>query len=355
MTSGTRHLRSLTSLRFLAAALVVLYHCGVQSSPDLTQPYAALRFGFLGVTFFFVLSGFVLVWSARDGDTVGGFYRRRFARVWPLHALTLLLAVLLVALSLVERRWEGPPWAFALNLALLQAWSGDVDVIYGFNGVSWSLSAEAVFYALFPLLLLRARRHGPVATIAGGVALLLAGGVLAEATGAMWVAVSLPACRVGEFVVGMGLALLVHRGVPRVPPLLAMGVLAGSYAALVVGNRLSAGRLADHAWVAALVVLPGVALVLVAYATRDLAGGGGWLTRPVAVRLGAWSFALYLVHELVLRVAHPVLVDRLWVAPVAVVVALALAGALHEWVEQPLERRLRGGTGRPAQPAPVTR
>lgn len=335
------HLRSLTSLRFLAAALVVLYHSSIQSTADLSQPYAALRFGYLGVTFFFVLSGFVLVWSARDGDTVGGFYRRRFARVWPLHALTVMLAVLLATLALIDQR--GPVAAFPLNLALLQAWSGDVDVIYGFNGVSWSLSAEAFFYALFPLLLLRARRHGPVATIAGGVALLLAGGVLAEATGAMWVAVSLPAYRVGEFVVGMGLALLVRRGVSRVPPLLAMGVLAGSYTALVVGNRLSAGTLADHAWVAALVVLPGVALVLVAYATRDLAGGGGWLTRPVAVRLGAWSFALYLVHELVLRVAHPVMVDRLWVAPVAVVVALALAGALHEWVEQPLERRLRGG------------
>jgi peptidoglycan/LPS O-acetylase OafA/YrhL len=47
----------------------------------------------VGVSSFFALSGFVLTWSLRAADTKRAFYRRRFARVYPLHFLTLLFAV----------------------------------------------------------------------------------------------------------------------------------------------------------------------------------------------------------------------------------------------------------------------
>lgn len=351
MTRGSQHLRSLTSLRFFAAAMVVLYHAGIQSSPDLIQPYALLSFGHLGVAFFFVLSGFVLVWSARDGDRAMPFYRRRFARVWPLHALTFSLAVGLGVAGLIDNR--GPAWSAPVNLALLQAWATDGEVLYGYNSVSWSLSAEAFFYLLFPVLLLLARRVGPVATVGAGAAWLVVAGVAADAIG--YGVHALPLYRVGEFVFGMGLALLVHRGVPRISPAIAVGSLVASYGALIVLNRLTAGDLLARAWIAVILVLPGIALVLLAFARRDMDGGEGALTHPLLVRLGAWSFALYMVHELVLRVARPVMLDHLWTVPLAIVVSVLLSGLLFEWFERPVERRLRGRSRPAVQLEPAAR
>lgn len=340
MTRGSQHLRSLTGLRFFAAAAVVLYHAGIQSAPGYDQPYALLRFAYLGVTFFFVLSGFVLVWSARDSDTASGFYRRRFARVWPVHALTFVAAIALAAAALIDQR--GPARSSLLNVTLLQAWSNDGEVVYGFNGVSWSLSCELFFYALFPLMLPIARRAGALATVAAGVAWLVVGIVLATSVDQQWILVAFPAYRVGEFVVGMGLALWVLQGGRGATRSLALGATVVSYAGLLVLNRLTAGALSDRPWLVALGILPAVALVLVTFARSDRAGVEGWSTAPWLVRLGQWSFALYMVHELLLRALSPVLEEHLWVAPFAVVACVALSGAVYEWFERPVERRLRG-------------
>lgn len=341
VTRGSRHLRSLTSLRFFAAAAVVVYHAGVWSSPD-GQPYALARFAYLGVTFFFVLSGFVLVWSSRASDTAGGFWRRRFARVWPVHALTFVVAVALGAAAVIDAR--GPGWSSMLNVTLLQAWSSDSDVIYGFNGVSWTLSCEAFFYALFPLLLPVARRLGGVVTVAAGFGWLLVGMVAATAAGQSWLLVAFPAYRVGEFVVGMGLALWVQEGRRGVSRGVALVFAAGSYGAVLVANRLTAGELAWRPWLVALGVLPAVAVLLVTFARSDVDGGGGWLARPSLVRLGQWSFALYMVHELLLRAFYPALQAYSWAVLVVAAGSVAVAGGVYRWVEAPIEKRLRGGT-----------
>ncbi|UCN13634.1 acyltransferase family protein [Cellulomonas iranensis] len=71
-------LDALTGLRFLAALVVVVFHLSLNrfflDAPALVDPLQGVlrNGGWLGVTFFFVLSGFVLTWSARPGDTPGG-------------------------------------------------------------------------------------------------------------------------------------------------------------------------------------------------------------------------------------------------------------------------------------------
>ena len=81
-------LPSLTGLRFWAALLVVTYHLSRQYH-RLPLVSSLVWYGRDGVTFFFVLSGFVLAWSYAGAALVPDrvFYRRRFARVWPLHLL----------------------------------------------------------------------------------------------------------------------------------------------------------------------------------------------------------------------------------------------------------------------------
>lgn len=81
------HLPSLTGLRFFAASMVVLLHAAQRFDPISGMTHV-VGFGYIGVSFFFMLSGFILAWTAREVDSPMQFYWRRFARVWPLHALT---------------------------------------------------------------------------------------------------------------------------------------------------------------------------------------------------------------------------------------------------------------------------
>src|SRR6266508_2403518 len=80
---------SLTGLRWWAAFFVFCHHM-TNLAPLPIRDF--LKYGTSGVTFFFVLSGFVLTWSAQPGTKIRTFYRRRFARIFPLYFLTLVAA-----------------------------------------------------------------------------------------------------------------------------------------------------------------------------------------------------------------------------------------------------------------------
>lgn len=341
MARDNVHLRSLTSLRFLAAGLVLIYHAGNWSTRDISQRYDWLQFGPLGVSFFFVLSGLVLVWSVDERDSAARFYRRRFARVWPLHALTFGFATALGIAGFIELRGslsDGP-----VNLALLQAWSFDGDTVFGFNSVLWSLSAEALFYALFPIAVVAARRAGPWFTIAFGVCWLLTGGVVMEVYEQLPVGATFPPYRMGEFVVGIGLGLLARqRRLPRIGTRTSTIIALATYGGLITLNQVTDGQITPRPWLYAILALPSIALVLIAFTHRDLGGSSGWLTTKVMVRLGQWSFALYMVHELILRILHPVLVNHVWLITPAMIAVVAASGVAYECFERPVERRLRG-------------
>lgn len=157
-----RRIEQVDAIRGVAALLIaVFYHnfsMGGQplySGPlDAWQPFAWLyRWGWTLVDLFFVISGFIFAHvylnkdcSLKAGTTVGGFVWSRFARLYPLHLVTLAVCGVLVIIA----NWLGMPdyrsssrEAFVENLLFLQAWHG------GFNNVSWSLSVEALCYALF--------------------------------------------------------------------------------------------------------------------------------------------------------------------------------------------------------------
>ena len=85
-------LDSLTGLRWWAAFAVFCYH--MMSFAPVPGLGAVARFGNHGVAFFFLLSGFVLTWSAGiSGTAVANFYWRRLARIYPAHVLALLVAI----------------------------------------------------------------------------------------------------------------------------------------------------------------------------------------------------------------------------------------------------------------------
>lgn len=352
-TRGTR-LDSLTGLRFFAALAVVLLHITASranSDPLVDVGTAAGRvteLGYLGVTFFFTLSGFVLTWSA-SGLAVSplAFYRRRFARVYPMHLLTALLA----GAALVVAGSAAGLGAWVASLLLVQAWVPDSDVYFALNGVSWSLSCEAFFYAITPLLLalvVRRSTRACWAAVGALLAIMVAVTVFlaAEAPSRdqdVWVS---PWFSVIAFVAGMTLALTVQRGNVRWPSLRWASI--ALIATLAVLLTLSwSDRWPRTA--ATLLILPSMVLLIGAAALRDLSGRRTWLARRSWVRLGEWSFALYLVHPLCIRAIHqvakvPTLKGLSGVGGLVAIVVLAIScsGVAYSFVERPAERRLRG-------------
>jgi peptidoglycan/LPS O-acetylase OafA/YrhL len=106
-----------------------------------------------------------------------------------------------------------------------------------------------------------------------------------------------------------------------------------------------------------LVTLLPYALLIFACAQADASGARNLLHRPSMVVLGQWSYAFYLVHYLVLRLAIylaediPSAAGKAGIVVASLAVSVALSGALFQWVERPLERRLRrdGGTATPSE------
>jgi peptidoglycan/LPS O-acetylase OafA/YrhL len=364
----TPRLHSLTGLRFAAALLVFGVHAySFIPVGGLAHDLGHLLLdpGDLGVSFFFVLSGFVLTWAARDagpGRGLGRFFAGRVLRIYPAYLVALALAV--------ASKWVGDladPVGNRMNqvnghnlstsLFLVQAWFPD-DVTYlGINPVAWSLSCEIAFYAAFPLLLPLLRRLGGRAlggTAAGLVALGLLMPVIAnlfvDPAHQRWFVYVLPVTRGVEFALGITLALLVRSGAWRGPGLpLASALFAANY--LIV-------NLLPHAVRDTAAVLATTALLIPAAATADLTGARSLWRHPLLIRLGDASYAFFLVHLTIVTTAMTILGRShdypAWQAvPLALgflVVSYAIALPLHRYVEAPAMRLLRRRP-RPAIPA----
>ena len=169
--SEARRFVVLDFYRFVAALGVFIFHLKLIDtgiSPAWNGSYG------LFVDMFFILSGFVISYSypsdARGVRAYSRFMIRRIARIYPLHLLSLLIFVVLIAVGL-ERTARSTPLDFLYNLLLLQAW-GVTDHL-SFNSPSWSISAEFFCYLIFPLLMLVARKLHPLALAAVVAALYL--------------------------------------------------------------------------------------------------------------------------------------------------------------------------------------
>jgi peptidoglycan/LPS O-acetylase OafA/YrhL len=213
--SGKIH--ALTSLRFFAALFVVCYHTIWTFLPEIQRGGLLGRFLNLGntsVSFFFLLSGYILgVVYLRRGRPValGDFYRARFARVYPLFLLTLLLDTPSVFLRSIPRLGlagaeSNTAIAFGGAAVMLQGWRMQFCYI---DYPNWSLSVETLFYLIFPFLgvalwKLRGRMIWMV-----GVAIYLGGlGLALLASQHMWrdKAERLPILHVSTFALGVLLA-----------------------------------------------------------------------------------------------------------------------------------------------------
>ncbi|WP_165984144.1 acyltransferase [Streptomyces sp. YIM 98790] len=368
-TTPPLHLSSLTGLRFLAAFAVffshVYYVFWYVEEPGPTFTRAVLVAASAGVSFFFVLSGFVLTWSARPEDTAGAFWRRRFVKIYPNHVVAWAAALgLMVSAGTLVSAGQALP-----NLFLIQSWLPDHNHDAAANGVSWSLSCEIFFYACFPLLMVLAQRlstrqiTAAVVVTAVGIwmiptlafALLPDSPSFPEISATLhqhWFVYAFPVARLLEFVLGMLLATLVRRGrLGSVRPWHA-GVLLCLGAPVAVEVTFLRGLVS--------VLAVPLAVLVVAFANRDIRGGGSVLGRRGTVWLGTVSYAFFLIHYPVITAAVqffdidpvplPAAARILWSLAV-LAVSLGCAWAMYAGVERPLMRRFANPRG-PAGPRP---
>ncbi|MER7836495.1 acyltransferase [Streptomyces sp. NPDC096040] len=303
-------LPSLTGLRFYAATAVFLYHVtSRQLSPfsGRTAQDAARLFGVaggLGVSFFFILSGFILTWSARRTDTPGRFLRRRLVKLYPNHLVTFVAALVVFAGATTTSVRQWLP-----NLLLVQTWSWDPAVSFSVNAPSWSLGCELLFYLCFPLLLRAVKAISPerlwawAVTFAAAVVAVpafayavLPGEVRIPGWQAgevqNWFVYQLPPVRMLEFVLGMLLARIVLTdrwvGVRLWQAVLLCG--AGYAVALNVPYLYA---------LSAVWVIP-LGLLIPAAAVADVRGRRSPFRGRVMKWLGEVSFAFYLLQATVL-------------------------------------------------------
>lgn len=348
-----RNIRTLTSLRFFAAAIIVFGHMrgyfGIPSDWNAVFPH------YLGVSFFFVLSGFILCLSYpsfSDGRGRARYLLARFARIWPLHAFTFLLFCLT---SIATLDWYAD-WLFqpaslriaALNLLLLQAWSPFLNVAMSFNGASWSISAEAFFYVAFLWLVgLRPSRWYvlPLVGLAPAVILMIltqAMGLPRHAPDGVTMSKDLilyinPAARLFEFTLGMVAARLFARydgrrigrlaGTALELLAVAMIVMALSIMTYVTFSTGAPGRVLPEAvnlWLERCGAGPLFAAAIFIFAMER-----GWVARLLQHRLlilgGEISYAIYLTHQICMYTltrtveAPPAILSILFVGCVLVV------------------------------------
>ena len=296
----------LTSLRFFAAAAVAVVHLkgafGYETGNISFAP---------AITFFFVLSGFVLTHVYQefpDTRSVVRFYVSRIARLWPLHLMTALYFLLAIFV---------PSWEIVLsNLLLVQSWSMELATAMSMNGVSWSISVEVFFYLIFPAVVVT-RRYWP-AWLLGAILIVVigltmavrAGEVQEHLNGISWLSFLHvgPPARFLEFLAGVLTALLFrrHRQIKlsfqawTVLEILALvGVLASVQIEPLLTLSWSYLPPAVCVW-----LIQSGSFVTMCLAIFCFAHSGGALSRMLSLKpfifLGDISFALYMVHQLVL-------------------------------------------------------
>ena len=316
-------LDALTSLRFFAALLVFTWHC-----VPTHRISAVFSLGYIGVGFFFLLSGFILTYSYHAAFASGlgvravrAFYVARIARIVPLHLVT-MPPMILTMIFFGNPVWTGVSVPMrvtevAAQAALVQSWFSDRVVHFGGNGPSWSISVEAFFYALFPVLafaLLRVFRAAPprvVLAVAFGVWLLQTV-ILAPQRAAVddWRFYVFPPSRLVDFFVGMLLAIAVLRGNPAARWRL-RGTSMELLALAAVGLSVFISPLLPLALRFSAALMPAWAFAIYVFASQRGAISRV-LEHAVLVRLGEVSFAFYLIHLAVIALitywigpAHP--------------------------------------------------
>jgi peptidoglycan/LPS O-acetylase OafA/YrhL len=348
-------------MRGIAAVFVFGFHATYYlqfSSQDFHSGWNTFfrQGGYAAVGYFFVLSGFVLTWSHRPGDTARTFWRRRAFKIWPNHLITFAAAAMLLTWvsGFPQKFWHG-----VVNVLLIQSWWPQIEVRASYNGPAWSLAAEVLFYICFPVVLVLINKIRPerLWAWAGGVfagifgiaavgSWIIPGGTYFALSrnwfGELFWIYQFPASRMLDFVLGILLARIFIT--KRRIPFTMKGALALTVVAYVIG---SFGPITAGGFTYAAVMIIPIAFIILAAAKRDLDGKKSWVASRFMVWTGDVSFAFYMWHVLTLTYGYLWLFDQTPKGTLPVVaeflvlylLTMALSGLTFAFYERPIMNR----------------
>jgi peptidoglycan/LPS O-acetylase OafA/YrhL len=324
-------------LRLVAVIGVVLFHYGFQGPTALDRTFTALpelapfaRYGFLGVPVFFVISGFVIAYSAQ-GRTPTGFAIARFARIYPGFVFCMTLTFLAV-LAFGPPQFETSLSQWFANLVIVAPKLGRPYM----DGAYWSLVIEVIFYAwvtAFMAMKLFPRRIDLIVVIWLGVSVLNEATIDIKAIGKL-----LLTDYSGFFATGLLIYELYQGRRDRtVQCLLAIAVATAVFQSIhnLEWVRDRTDNLFNN-WVVAAVYLASVVVILWATRIRHIP-----LRPGLVIAVGGLTYPFYLLHQQIGYVAlHWIGPTEHWKAHVVLVVLILGLGSWATWrfVERPLQR-----------------
>jgi exopolysaccharide production protein ExoZ len=349
-------LNNIQVLRCLAALAVVMDH----SVDLLHELFGFPAFGFMdtigraGVDVFFVISGFIMFHTTHDAPpTPLAFWRNRAIRIVPLYWAVTFVVVGLWYLGLKP---FGVSWINPQDIAASLGFFPDIRADgspYPVLAVGWTLIYEMYFYALFGLcLLLRSQ----ALSLAAMTAFFLAGwlALTQMTTPPHWLSVYLQPITL-EFAAGGALALLWRRlpaSLPRISGrvygygLVMLGVLA-----LVPAAAMFGGQIKEDFGLRVIVMGPPAVLIVLGALLLERAGAAS--QSRTLLLLGAASYAIYLVHVLVLQFGAGMLAGfgPAVALSISAAASIAIGIAAHLWFEKPVTAFLRARSPKRRMPA----
>lgn len=305
-TAQTTYLSRLDHLRFLAAALVVLFHFFHSHVGDLRggNPLVSLiDEGHTGIALFMVISGFIFTVIAGDREVrYGAFLRNRILRIYPLFTVAVFLQLLISTYN------NHANYGFLQLIGWLMPFRSETVPLSPYFSQLWTIWVEFQFYLMFPFLLAFARRLGPRYLLGLLLLLTLLRLLVFAASGSVrFLAYETIFGRLDQFLIGMLLGLVwLHRssraaGLSPAWLVLAMlGVLTGLH---LFSRKVGYSELDSAFWI----VWPLVeglmwAGVVWTYLLARWPGPAGLRARidRMLAALGAVSFSTYILHNLVI-------------------------------------------------------
>lgn len=346
---------ALTSLRFFAALYVLFLHSGSSALSAVIGDWGApiVNFtlnGYLGVSLFFVLSGFILSHVYKN-KIVGSastkkYLLARFARIYPVYLISVILAA--ATLQYHPEAGVGSAWP---QFFLLHSWLPlETPIrIQLWNPPAWTLSVELGFYLAFPLIsILILRSTGWAIGFALAMSMVMIGAATPSAAGRPlvweWLGlVPLPIVKLPEFMLGIAMYGIVS-GSPGArlqryaPTILAIGLLVS-----VVSLAIS-----TSAWISGFAAV-GFAIVIAAvYALPRGALVTTLLEQRWLVFLGGASYCIYILQTPVRYILEDLvfgdgIVTKLAYYPVLIIVS----GLCFHYIEEPARQLIKQRAARP--------
>jgi peptidoglycan/LPS O-acetylase OafA/YrhL len=338
------------ALRFIAAVGIVIHHSNsfLYPVPMRTELKEASWGLALLVDLFFLISGYVIafVYGGRIGGIADyfGFLRKRVARLFPLHLITLVVTATLYFIAMLAGQKIGTaPDLSATCLAKTALMLHAIFPCEGpiVNAVSWSISAEMLMYALFPVLFWILSKSKLIAIVGAAVSLAALAFGAGSLSASEWTEIYAPYRALPSFCFGICLQRILSGFKPG--PLLASKGSFGIFWAMVALMLVAMSNNGS-----ALLVLSSICAVCIYAAMLDCYQSHDRLLHAVA-GFGRLTYGIYMIHLLVVTIVVNFIADKIlhlsyWPMFVVITMTALVIGIvsipINFWIETPLRRIL---------------